>query len=126
MTSDACAIQLDACEQSQIQADLLAIMDKSALIERPSTTPDTIGTATKSYSTVATSPCLVGQPSAGQLQEYASKLGSQAAWQIKFPAGTDVRVQDQLTIDGQLMIVQADLSPNSYEFTKRVLASEVR
>jgi uncharacterized Zn finger protein len=54
------------------------------------------------------------QPTAAQCALFASKIGNSVAWQIKFPVGTDVKSGDHLVIGSSEMVVEADLSPQSY------------
>lgn len=122
---------LDATELALIQADAVAATcSLSCTIQRKTITKDTLGQATESWSTVTT--CLVGmsQPTAGMLQNYNFMIEDLAAWQVKFPVGTNVAVQDHLLITGQFsqqtLVVQVILEPRSYPALLTVIAAELK
>ena len=115
-------------------SDMQAFRDLAAealrddcLIQRDTAgTPDDYGTDSEGLTTVATVKCLTAAPTAGQLATYAEKIGNLSSWQVRMPFGTSVLINDGLTIDGQTMRVQADLSSEqTYAMYMVVLASEV-
>lgn len=117
---------LSAAEIACIQSTAATSLDKSCTIRRATTTKDAYGTATESLSTVATTMAGMAQPSAGLLTNYATLIESLATWKVRMPEGTDVRVKDQLEIEGQTLIVQVLLTPQSYSVFTNCLASEVK
>lgn len=115
-------------ELGSIRADVAdAVCDLPCVIQRKVLTKDAYGSATESLVVVSPDDLLAGmkEPTAGQMQMYASKLGSLGSWQVQFAYGTDVRVNDLLLIAGHTMTVQVDYSPQSYNTLTTVLASEV-
>jgi hypothetical protein len=117
---------VSAQELAQIQADAASILDKNCTIKRKTKTPDGSGSNSESWSTIATVNAGMSQPTAGQLSNYDFLIGSLSAWQVKFPVGTDIRVQDHLIINGQTLVVQVILDPKSYQALRTVLASEIK
>lgn len=118
---------IPASELAAIQAEAARVAcDLSCTIERLTRTPESQGGATVGYSNVVTVNAGMAQPTAGQLQNYEYIIGSLAAWQVKFPIGTDVRHGDLLSIAGQALKVQVILNPRSYPALLTVLATEVK
>jgi hypothetical protein len=118
---------IPAAELAQIRSDVAdAALDIPCIIKRKVTTPDGRGSFTESFSTIDTVNVGMTEPSAGQLANYAYLIESLAAWQIKFPYGTDVQHQDHLIINGETLVVQVDLAPRSFASLLTVLASEVK
>ncbi|HEX2615458.1 MAG TPA: hypothetical protein VHL10_08180, partial [Nitrososphaera sp.] len=95
------------------------------IIERKVETPDAWGSATASWSTVSTPKAGMKSPKPALLDLYAEQLGAKLAWQVNFTWGTDVRVQDRLTIGNDVMVVQAILSQQSYSSLTTCLAVEI-
>lgn len=120
---------LTADELALLQEDLAeAVCDKACIIQRPTLTQDAWGTQSETLVVISDPDLLCGmnQPSAGQLQNYEYVIGSLSAWLVRFPIGTNVQTQDQLTIEGQVLTVQVLLDLHSYPGLLPVLASEVR
>lgn len=117
---------IPASELALIQSDANALLDKTCLIRRATLTDDAYGTQSESWADVTTVDAGMAQPSAGLLANYAFLIGSLATWKVRLPYGTDVREKDQLVIDGQTLIVQVDLTPQSLAIFATVLASEVK
>lgn len=116
-----------AAELTQIRADVaLVVCDSACQVQRKTVTPDGMGQGSESYSTIATTTAGMRSPSATHLQNYDYLIGALATWEVQLPYGTDVRVQDHLIIGGQTLVVQADLSPQSYNALTTMLVSEVR
>jgi len=113
-------------ELALIRSDADALLDKSCTIRRATLTADAYGTESESWADVATVSAGMAQPSAGLLANYAFLIGSLATWKVRLPYGTDVRAKDQLVIDGQTLIVQVLLTPQSLAAFATVLASEVK
>ena len=121
---------IPASELLQIQSDLAAVVcDKPCVIQRSAgVTRGPTGEAIKNYQTISPPGLRAGltQPTGGQLQNYDYLIRSLAAWQVKFPVGTDVQKQDYLLIEGQTLVVQIVLAPQSYPGLLPVLASELK
>lgn len=113
-------------ELALIQSDANALLDKTCLIRRATLTADDYGTESETWADVATVDAGMAQPSAGLLANYAFLIGSLKTWKVRLPNGTDVRHKDQLVIDGQTLIVQVILSPQSHSIFATCLASEVK
>lgn len=118
---------LGTAEIAQIRADAAAAAcSLSCTIKRKAITRDAYGTETDTFNTVTTVNVGMKEPTAAQLQNYDYLIGSLAAWQIQLPYGTDVKHQDHLLIGTDTLVVQVDLSPQSYNMLTTVLATEVR
>jgi hypothetical protein len=120
---------LDATELSQIQADAEYVAcDKPCVIKRKTTTKDAYGSETETFNTVSAPGLLAGmsEPGGNALANYAYIIGDLAAWHLKFPVGTDVRIQDHCIIEGNIMVVQVELTPRSYPALTTVLATEIK
>lgn len=116
-----------AAEMARIRADVAAIaLDLDCIIQRATKTPDAWGTETETWATVATLKSGMKSPTPSMLDLYAEQLGAKLAWQVNFTWGTDVRIQDRLTIGTDTMIVQAILSQQSYSTLTTVLAAEIQ
>lgn len=116
---------ISSAQLTAIQNAVTATFDKSCQVQRNTPTSSAWGTQTDSWATVATVNVSLAKPSAAIVSQYAEKLGSLASWLVRFPAGQDVRVQDQLIVASQTLKVQVLLSPRSYPFSLLVLAAEV-
>ena len=119
-------MSITASELTLMQSDGNALLDKTCLIRRATLTADAYGTQTESWADVTTVDAGMAQPSAGLLANYAFRVGSLATWKVRLPYGTDVQEKDQLVIDGQTLIVQVLLTPQSLAIFASVLASEVK
>lgn len=108
-----------------MQADANTSLDQTITIQRLLRTPDGTGHYAEVYSTIGTTTGNLAQPTAGQMQNYGYKIGSLATWQVRLPVGTNVEEDDQLVTDSQTLRVQVLLSPQSYQTSLRLLASEV-
>lgn len=115
-----------AAEMAQIRADVAAIVfDTSCTIKRPVKTPDGRMTNTEVDTTIATVNVGIKSPTVSQATLYAGLIGSQIAWMVSMPYGTDCTSGDHLYTSSNRMIVQADLSPQSYSSMNTVLAVEI-
>ena len=116
-------------ELLSIQQDTArAACDQPCVIQRAVRTPRPSGGASTTMETVSPNGLLAGmsEPTAGQLQNYGYLVANLAAWQVKFPIGTDVKHGDQLVIGGQTLEVHVILNPRSYPALLTVLAAEVK
>jgi head-tail adaptor len=115
-----------AAEMALMRADVAAIaLDLDCTISRKTATDDAWGTETEVWTTVATLKAGMKSPKPATLDLYAEQLGAKLAWQVNFTWGTDVRIQDRLTIGADTMIVQAILSQQSYSTLTTCLAVEI-
>jgi len=119
---------ITAAELTQIQTDVaFAVLDKSCAIQRLSTsTPNSRGVPSGSFTTIATVQAGMRQPTSTHLTNFDYIIGALAAWLIYLPIGTDVRGQDHLIIDGQTLVVQVLLTPQSYPTLSSVIATELK
>jgi len=117
-----------AAELTQIRADVAAIaLDLDCTIERPVKNLDAWGSeAEPSITTVATVKAGMKSPKPATLEAYADKIGAKLAWEINFPYGTDARELDHLLIGTDEMVVQAELTQQSYPVFTTVLATETK
>jgi hypothetical protein len=122
-------LPVSAQELAQIQDDCAEVAcDKPAVIKRKTTTKDAYGSETEAFNPISPSDLMAGmtEPTGGQLQNYAYIIGDLAAWRLKFPVGTDVKLQDHVIIEGNTMVVQVNLTPRSYPALTTVLATEIK
>lgn len=122
---------VSASELTQIRSDAVAIVcDTTCTVQRETRTSDGMGQATSSWNTVLTCNVGVAEPTAGHLQNYAYLIADLAAWQVKFPYGSDIQAQDHLLITGQetqqTLVVQVLLEPRSYAALLTVIATELK
>lgn len=119
-------------ELSFLQQLVEETFDQSCQVQDKTTNDDGYGQFTEAWSTIATINVGVALPKSSLLAAYAERIGSLATWLVKFPLGTIVVKEQQHLIitDGQgnsqTLVVQALLSPRSYELYLGALASEVR
>jgi hypothetical protein len=118
---------ISTTELQQIQSDVAsAACDKDCDIQRATTSNDGYGSQTETYTTIATVKAGMTQPSGGMLQNYSFIIEDLAAWQVKFPIGTDVRHRDRLSIEGQTLEVHVILDPRSFPGLLTVIAAELK
>lgn len=118
---------LSTTELTQMQNDAVrGACDLSCQIQRATRTPLSSGGASVVWNTVATVQAGMAEPSASQLQNYEYMIGSLAAWQVRFPVGTNVLEQDRLVINGETLEVVKIMTPRSIPVLLTVLASEVK
>lgn len=119
---------ISAAELASIQSDVAAAAcDKDCQIQRlPTSTPDSRGVPSGSYSTIETTKAGMAQPSQQLLQNYDYLIASLSAWAVKLPVNTNVQAQDHLIIDGQTLEVHVVLTPRSYQALLTVLAAEIK
>jgi hypothetical protein len=118
-----------AAELAQIRADVASVaLDLNCIIQRKTETLDAWGTSTTIWDTISPSGLKAGMksPSPSMLMIYAEQIGAKLAWQVNFPWGTDVQIQDHIIIGNDTMIVQAILSQQSYSSLTTVLAVEIQ
>lgn len=116
---------LSASDLAAMQAVASSALDTACTIQRKTRTPDGTGHYSETLTTIATVQCNLSQPTAGQMQNYGYKIGALATWQVRVPTGTNVEEDDLLTINGQTIVVQVVLQPQSYQTSMRLLASQV-
>ena len=118
---------LSTVELTQMQNDAVrGTGDLTCVIERLVRTPLASGGASTLPTTIATVKAGMAEPSATQLQNYQYIVGSLAAWQVRFPVGTNVLEQDHLLINGETLEVVKIMTPRSIPVLLTVLASEVK
>lgn len=119
---------ISPAELAAMQATATAAMDLTITISRAALARTALGGQSETFANVATVAGNLAQPTAGQLQNYDYLIGALSAWQVRVPAGTDVRPNDQLTVSGLAvpLRVQVILQPQSYQTATRLLATEIR
>lgn len=118
---------VSVAELASIRADAASTLALTCIIKRPTFVQDVNGFETETpLTTVTTTAAGMREPTAGQLQIYAEYIGTLASWVVNVPYGTDIRIKDQLTIEGRTLQVQVPLSPQGYDALATFLASEIR
>jgi hypothetical protein len=110
-------------ELQNIAADV--VCDLPCTIKRSMVVENAYGTGSETIAIIAETMAGMVAPTAGQIAQYADKLGTLTTWLVRLPYGTGVRRLDTLVIAGRSLIVQALLSPLSYPALTSVLATEV-
>jgi len=122
-------LPVSALELAQLQNDVAqAACDKPCVIKRKVTTKDAYGSETEVFNTISPNGLKAGmtEPGGTSLQNYAYIIGGLATWHLKFPIGTDVKLQDHVIIEGNTMVVQVNLTPRSYPSLITILATEIK
>jgi head-tail adaptor len=116
---------ISAAELAALQATSQSAGDLSIGVYRLTVGQDGEGNVTRSYALAATVNGNLAQPTAGQLQNYGYAIADVAAWMVRVPVGTDIRIGDRLLVGAQYLEVQVELQPQSYQTAMRVLCAEV-
>jgi hypothetical protein len=111
---------------TQIRSDVADFLDLDCTIKRPPRTQDAWGSETGEPVTIAVTKVGMKSPKPAVLDAYADRIGAKLAWQVNFPYGTDVQEQDHLVIGVDEMVVQAELTQQSYPVFTTVLATETK
>jgi hypothetical protein len=105
----------------RITADLS--LPETASVYRAAETTDSAGGFTIVESLAATLACRIDPPGKNvQLELYASQIGNRTAHVLNFPAGSDVRIGDRLTING-VDYEALGILAQSWEITRQVVAA---
>jgi hypothetical protein len=116
-----------AAEMARIRSDVAAIaLDLDCVIQRPTRTKDAWGSETGEPVTISPVGLKAGMrsPKATTLEAYADRIGAKLAWEVDLPYGTSVQEQDHVIIGADTMVVQAELTQQSYPTLTTVLATE--
>lgn len=121
---------LDTRQLTALQSYASRTLDLSAQITRNTGTGSDIwGHPNETWTPVPASgaavACALTEPSAQVMAKYADLIGSQRAWKVSFPYGTDIKRNDRIAVGGQTMRVQVDETLGSYSTLTQVLATEV-
>ncbi len=105
-------------------------LDTTCTIDRPTNTTGTFMQDTESYTNIATLvPCSTAEPTAQEINEQGQSgiAGVQQQWEVRLPLGTNVLINDRLTLaDGTVLRVQDVLLPMmTYRRLLFVMASRV-
>lgn len=117
---------ISIAELAAMQATSNSAGDLSIAITRPALTQDGEGNVSKTFNAVTTVQGNLAQPTASQLNNYGYAIADVAAWMVRVPVGTDIRIGDRLTVNSMNLEVQIILVPQSYQASTRVLAAEVK
>lgn len=114
---------LTACEKTALSADIAAVAHpSSAQIQRATNTSDGAGGRTRAFSTVTTVMCRV-TPQGGAEGERSDRMRDKEAYKVAFAAGTDIRIDDRIVVDGLTLSVEERKAPASVEIERIVMAS---
>jgi head-tail adaptor len=116
---------ISPAELAALQATANSALDQTIAVWRAAITQDGEGNVLKSWSLHATVAGNLAQPTASQLQNYGYAIADVAAWMVRVPVGTDIKIGDRLVVNGQNLEVQIELQPQSYQTAMRVLAAEL-
>ena len=104
----------------------------TALLLRPTTTPDGIGGVTTQWGTVSLGgttliPCRFRPTGPGE-RPIAGRVWGVSGWEVVLPAEWDVRQSDRIYLYGadRTLAVQGVQAPTTWELQRRVLCTEQR
>jgi hypothetical protein len=122
---------LSAIDIASMQAVMLNAMDMTLSIDRPTNATGAWFQTIESFTPIATSvKCLVSDPSDGEMNEQGQSgiVGVQQQWDIWVPNGTNVQINDRVTLSNGLVLrVQSTHDPRTtYFMLDSFLASVVR
>jgi hypothetical protein len=117
---------ITAAELALMQSTVTSAMDQTFTLQRATAAADGYGTSTATWTTIATGSCSIAQPTAGQMQKYAERIGDLVLYQVRLPYGTGSQLNDHVIVGGQTLVVEALLSPRSNPVVEHILATEVR
>lgn len=102
-------------------------MQSSAAVTRPNTGTDAMGGRSATNTAVGTYPCsYVPVRIPPDLSLLASgDVEARSRWSLAFPVGTDVRVGDQVTVDGHVFNVESPRDPRTRNWQVEVYATRV-
>jgi|ERR1700724_645317 len=101
-------------------------MKDSCVITHTVGVKDPYGTSTAGTVTTRTVNCLVTPlPRPVVLQAFNERIGAFAKWHVAFPLNTNPQEGDALLINGQKMIVQIVLTPQTFSVNDEVLAGAI-
>src|SRR5579885_785919 len=117
---------LSASELADLQADLEALLDLDADIQRNQSSAISIGQKTEDWQSILspgpTVKCGMKEPTSGIATLYAQSLiGAQKVTMFSFPDGQDCQRGDRVIVSGDTYTVQAVLTPQSYSVLTQVL-----
>lgn len=116
---------LTSRETAALAADVLTILPSSAAVKRRTGTNDGLGGRADTYGTVATVVCRITPTTTDVIEkEIGSRLRSDVMWRVAFPAGTDIRSTDRLTIGTATYAVEAVRDGRSVEVERVVYCSK--
>jgi head-tail adaptor len=117
---------ISPAELAAMQATASSALDQTITVKRATLTSDGAGGSSESFATVHTVSGNLAQPSAGMLQNYDYLVGSVSSWLLRVAVGTDIRINDRLTVGSLTVRVQVLLQPQSYQTSMRFLCAEVQ
>lgn len=103
-------------------------LQDTAVISRPTKTPDGQGGRTAAWADIATVPARIGpgQRGASSVEgTIADRVGGANPVIVNLPAETDVTLADRVTILGRVLEVVGSDAPRSWEFTRQLICVEV-
>lgn len=116
-----------AAELERIQHDFEPLLPDRATIRRATVVEDW-GGETETFTDVALNvPCSIEPLGVGSESVIAGQLAAVQTVAITFPAGTDIRTEDDVVVTSKgnrLFHVGAVLYPETWEVARRVVASE--
>lgn len=118
---------LSPAQLAALQAAATKTLDLVAKIERQSgTTQDGKGHIVENWTVLSAAvACGLSEPTPRQMQLYANLIAGHRAWIVSLPYGTGIQRNDRVTISGQVMRAQVDISLGSYSTLTQVLATQI-
>lgn len=103
----------------------LFLQPETAVVQRVTRTPNDSGGSTAGEPiVVATVKARLKDGVGRGLEAYTGRLEGIDLWTLTFPSGTDVQTGDVVTINGRGFYVQGPDGAESFEMTRRVIATE--
>ena len=118
---------LDPRQLTDLTNATAATFDQTGIkVQHATRTKDAYGTFSETWTTKATVSGNYDKPTPKMMEQYAGIIGSQAAWIVRLPVGTQVANDDRLVIGSDTLTVQTVISARSYATCVMVLATEIR
>jgi head-tail adaptor len=103
-------------ELAALATDVATVLPSTAQIQRATATSDGAGGRSRSFSTVATVACRITPDAMGAREALGNdKIKDTEPYRVAFPAGTDVRLSDRVSVGGLVLSVEAVRQPRSVE-----------
>ena len=117
---------LSATELADMKLNVTATLVDSCIRRRPTSTADGAGGSIVSWATSSAMPCLLMPAGVqAQLELVAQSLTLVSPYVVRFAAGTDIRVDDELDIGARTFVVKAPLAGGAMELVRRVAVVEI-
>lgn len=116
---------IGAAEMASMQALQAQTMVTACYIGRRSYAADGLGGQTETITSAAAVCRVAASANAPDYQIAGARIGEAQLWRLTFPAETDVRKTDRITVGARVFEVLGILAPSTYETARVTVCSEV-